>query len=253
MLEVIVYDSSRKSWEKNFMITAIVLGASGSVGQELVRELLDCTAFTSVVALVRKPLALKHTKLQQEMIPTMTGEALNQSVVRILQSSAGDAVGFSTLGIGAGTSKLSIEEHRAIDVELNTAFARALKSSGRVKHLAFMSAAGADPKAKVTGTGAAGFARYNRVKGEAEEGVKAEGPEIVSIFRPALIIGSQHSSRILEVLIPLFSFMTPSKYLSITTKQIAQAMIAAALHTPQKTAVYHYPEMKSWIERNSAS
>ena len=37
-----------------------------------------------------------------------------------------------------------------------------------MKHLAFMSAVGADPTASTRGSGAAGMARYARVKGEAE-------------------------------------------------------------------------------------
>jgi uncharacterized protein YbjT (DUF2867 family) len=128
-------------------------------------------------------------------------------------------------------------------VQLNAAFARGLKASGRVKHLAFMSGVGADPNASTTGSGAPGMARYARVKGEAEEAVKAGGPAVVSIFCPALIIGSQHTPWLLEKVLPAFSFMTPAKYRSITVDQIAKAMVATSLHTPAKSAVYHYPEM----------
>ncbi|MDB4956987.1 MAG: hypothetical protein JWO36_4556 [Myxococcales bacterium] len=149
----------------------------------------------------------------------------------------------SVLGVGAGTAKLTIDEHRAVDVQLNAAFARGLKVSGRVKHLAFMSAAGADPTAAATGSGAAGMARYARVKGEAEEAVNESGPAVVSIFRPAMIIGSQHTPWLLEKVLPAFSFVTPAKYKSITVEQIAKAMIATSLNTPAKSDVYHYPEM----------
>jgi uncharacterized protein YbjT (DUF2867 family) len=106
-----------------------------------------------------------------------------------------------------------------------------------------MSAAGADPTAASTGSGAAGMARYARVKGEAEEAVKESGAAVVSIFRPAMIIGSRHTPWLLEKVLPVFSFMTPLKYRSITVEQIAKAMIAASLHTPAKSDVYHYPEM----------
>jgi len=58
---------------------------------------------------------------------------------------------------------------------LDAAFAAGLEASGRVKHLAFMSAAGADPSAAVTGSGPAGMARYARVKGEAERAVSEAG------------------------------------------------------------------------------
>jgi uncharacterized protein YbjT (DUF2867 family) len=87
------------------------------------------------------------------------------------------------------------------------------------------------------------MARYARVKGEAEAAVKESGPAVVSIFRPAMIIGSQHTPWLLEKVLPAFSFMTPAKYKSITVEQIAKAMIATSLNTPPKSAVYHYPEM----------
>ena len=87
------------------------------------------------------------------------------------------------------------------------------------------------------------MARYARVKGEAEEAVKECGPAVVSIFRPAMIIGSQHTPWVLEKVLPAFSFMTPAKYKSITVEQIAKAMIATSLHPPAKSDVYHYPEM----------
>ena len=52
---------------------------------------------------------------------------------------------------------------------------------------------GAAPTAAATGSGAAGTARYAHVKGEAEEAVKESWPAVVSIFRPAMIIGSRHT------------------------------------------------------------
>lgn len=82
------------------------------------------------------------------------------------------------MGIGAGTGKITLEQHRAVDVDLNLAFARGLKESRRVKHFAFMSAVGANARATTAGPGGAGFARYNRVKGEAEEAVKATGLDV---------------------------------------------------------------------------
>jgi uncharacterized protein YbjT (DUF2867 family) len=115
-----------------------------------------------------------------------------------------------------------------------------------VKHLAFMSAVGANPTATTTGSGAAGMARYARVKGEAEEAVKESGPAVVSIFRPAMIIGSQHTPWLLEKVLPAFSFVTPARYKSITVGQIAKAMIATSLNPPAKSDVYYYPEMLAW-------
>src|SRR5206468_829046 len=120
----------------------------------------------------------------------------------------GEVFGFSALGVGAGTAKLSLDAHRAVDVDLNAAFARGLQASGKVQQLAFLSAIGANAGAKTTGSGAAGMARYARVKGEAEAAVTSQGPAVVSIFRPAMIIGSRHTPRLLAAVLPLFAPLT---------------------------------------------
>jgi uncharacterized protein YbjT (DUF2867 family) len=232
------------------MPAAIVLGASGSVGNALLEELIRDRSFTPIVTLVRRSqpdqLAMARgagVELREVLVPVMDPAALEAATTGALRSLDGDAAGFSVLGVGAGTAKLTIDQHRAVDVQLNAAFARALKASGHVRHLAFMSAAGANPTARATGSGAAGMPRYARVKGEAEEAVKAAGPAVVSIFRPGMIIGSRHTPWALEKVLPLFSFMTPAKYRSVTAAQIARAMVTTSLNPPSESAVYHHPEM----------
>jgi len=228
----------------------VVLGASGSVGNALVEELIRVGSFESVMTLVRRSQPAQvamardaRVQLHERLVPAMDPAVLETATVEGIRSLEGEVVGLSVLGIGAGTAKLTIDEHRAVDVQLNVAFARGLKASGRVKHLAFMSAVGADPNAATTGSGAAGMARYARVKGEAEEAVKRSGPAVVSIFRPAMIIGSQHTPWLLEKALPAFRFVTPAKYRSVTIQQIAKAMVATSLNPPTMSKVYHYPEM----------
>ena len=234
--------------------TAIVLGGSGSVGTALVRELLRDDWFDAVITLSRRslPEAVEMARplgrrLVEKLVPEMKPAPLAAATIDAAKELDGEAEGFSVLGVGAGTAKLTLEEHRAVDVALNEAFARALRDSGKVRHLAFMSAAGADPKAKASGSGAAGMSRYNRVKGESEEAVRANGPAVVSVFRPGMIIGSQHTPWLLEKALPLFSFVTPAKYRSIRVDQIGKAMIATAKHHPATSATYHYPEMMALI------
>lgn len=229
---------------------AVVLGASGSVGTALIKELIRNGAFNPIITLVRRPqpalVAMARgggIELREILVPSMNPASVEASTQEAIRSLSIDVVGLSVLGIGAETAKLTIDEHRAIDVHLNAAFARGLKASGRVKHLAFMSAVGSDAKASESGSGAAGMARYARVKGESEEAVKRDGPPVVSIFRPAMIIGSQHTPWILEKVLPLFSFLTPAKYKSISVEQIAKAMVKTSETIPAKSEIYHYPEM----------
>jgi uncharacterized protein YbjT (DUF2867 family) len=234
--------------------TAIVLGGSGSVGTALLRALFHDDGFGAVISLSRRSLpeavAMANSagrRLVEKIVPEMKAAPLAAAALAAAKECDGELEGFSVLGIGAGTAKLTLEEHRAVDVALNEAFARGLRDSGKVRHLVFMSAAGADPAAKTSGSGAPGMSRYNRVKGESEEAVRASGPPIVSVFRPAMIIGSRHTPWLLEKALPLFSFATPAKYKSVRVEQIAQAMVAAAKHRPKASATYHYPEMLALI------
>lgn len=234
--------------------TAIVLGGSGSVGTALLRELFHDDGFDAVITLSRRslPEAVAMARgagrtLVEKLVVDMKSGPLAAATLEAAREVDGDLEGFSVLGVGAGTAKLTLDEHRAVDVTLNETFARALRDSGKVRHLAFMSAVGADPTAKASGGGGAGMSRYNRVKGESEEAVRASGPAIVSVFRPAMIMGSQHTPWLLEKTLPLFSFVTPAKYKSIRVDQIAKAMIATAKHHPATSAIYHYPEMLALI------
>ncbi len=133
---------------------AVVLGASGSVGNALIKELIRNGSFNPIVTLVRRSQADQVAmarnagiELRETIVPAMDPAGVESATTEAIRSLEGDVAGLSVLGIGAGTAKLSIDQHRAVDVQLNAAFARGLKASGRVKHLAFMSAAGADPTA----------------------------------------------------------------------------------------------------------
>ena len=96
--------------------TALLLGASGSVGKALLAELERCTAFDRIIVLARNPLAQQPgPKVEVRTVPRMVPTALEQAVVDALRTGDAKAVGFSVLGVGAGTAKLSLEEHRAVD------------------------------------------------------------------------------------------------------------------------------------------
>jgi hypothetical protein len=92
-------------------------------------------------------------RLVEKLVPDMKPAPLAAAALDAAREVDGELEGFSVLGIGAGTAKLTLEEHRAVDVALNEAFARGLRDSGKVRHLAFMTAGGADPTANASGSG----------------------------------------------------------------------------------------------------
>jgi uncharacterized protein YbjT (DUF2867 family) len=228
--------------------TAILLGASGSVGKALLNDILRSAHFSRVVVVGRRSVltqASANATLEECLVPDMQPQALRQAVAAALQGRDAQAVGFSVLGVGAGTAQMSLAQHRAVDVDLNAAFAAGLHDSGRVRHLVFMSAIGADITASETGSGAAGMPRYARVKGEAEHAVLAQGLEVVSMLRPSVIEGSQNTPRVLSAALRVLSPLLPAKYRPIRTTEIARAMLALARTPPARSAVYAYKEMQA--------
>src|SRR5262249_1733334 len=121
--------------------TVIVLGASGSVGLALLRELFRDSDFGTVITGARRSLpeavALARDArrtLLEKLVPEMNPAALRAATLEAASGVEGELEAFSVLGVGAGTAKLSLEQHRAVDVALNEAFARALRDSGKAAH-----------------------------------------------------------------------------------------------------------------------
>jgi uncharacterized protein YbjT (DUF2867 family) len=52
----------------NQKMTAIISGATGLVGEQLLNQLLSDPAYGKVIAVVRKPLEIIHEKLEQQVI-----------------------------------------------------------------------------------------------------------------------------------------------------------------------------------------
>ncbi|MES2780225.1 MAG: hypothetical protein V4651_10050, partial [Bacteroidota bacterium] len=50
------------------MRIALIVGASGLIGKNCLYQLLETKEYTRVVALVRKPLAIKHHQLEQLVV-----------------------------------------------------------------------------------------------------------------------------------------------------------------------------------------
>lgn len=75
---------------------------------------------------------------------------------------------------------------------------------------------------------------YNRVKGEMETALKAQGWPRLTIARPSLLIGDREKRRAGEsFMAPLFRLL-PGKWKAIEAHTVAQALINAALSPAQE-------------------
>ncbi|MDR6157317.1 uncharacterized protein YbjT (DUF2867 family) [Chryseobacterium sp. SLBN-27] len=147
---------------------ALVIGATGATGKDLVEQLLQDRDFEEVHIFVRKPLKIQNDKLKIHVIDFDKPEEW-KNIVR------GD-VAFSCLGttLKAAGSK---EAQRKVDFDYQYEFAKAAKENN-VDDYILVSAYGANPKSKIF---------YSRMKGELEEAVKKLHFDKITIFKPGML------------------------------------------------------------------
>lgn len=159
---------------------AVLLGATGLIGQQLLRILLESAAYETVTALVRRPLA-EHPKLRQIVLADFAElESRSEAFV-----GAEDV--FCCLGTTirqAGTR----ERFRSVDFDYPVAAARLAKAAGAQRYV-LVSSMGAEAGSKIF---------YTRVKGETEAAVRALQLPMVSIVRPSLLLGDRAEFRLAE-------------------------------------------------------
>jgi len=97
---------------------AVVLGASGSVGNALIKRLIGNGSFKTIVTLVRRSqpgqvaMALDAgVELRETLVPAMDSAELEAATTNAIRSLEGDVVGLSVLGVGAG--KVPFDHRRA--------------------------------------------------------------------------------------------------------------------------------------------
>jgi uncharacterized protein YbjT (DUF2867 family) len=157
-------------------ITAIVLGATGLVGTEVVRELLDDQRCGHVVALGRRRSSLEHPRLEQRVVDFEDPESWRGSL-------QGDVL-FSALGTTIKKAGSQSAQHRVdYTYQLRIAEAAAL---GGVGTYVLVSATGADPQSLLF---------YSRMKGQLERDITALGFQRVCILRPGLLQGQRSERR----------------------------------------------------------
>jgi uncharacterized protein YbjT (DUF2867 family) len=192
---------------------AIVAGATGLVGRELVRQLCDHDGYTEVIALVRNPAEASFTaggaKLHVRALPT------GDEILR------GDefycALGTTIKKAGSQAA------FKAVDYSLVMDLAARAKAGG-VGRMVVITAVGSDPDSLFF---------YSRVKGEVERDLKALGLAKLDIYQPSLLLGHRTEARFAEGIatgmVPVLSLFCRGpllKYRPIHAAELARLMIA---------------------------
>lgn len=148
---------------------ALVIGATGATGKDLVNVLLQDTDYNEVVVFVRRLSGIIHPKLTEVLTDF---EKLEEVSVFI----KGDVL-FSCLGTTLKVAG-SKENQRHIDYEIPLKFAETAKKNG-VSKAVLLSAYGASSRSKVF---------YSRIKGELEDKMAKLAFDSYIVFRPGLLL-----------------------------------------------------------------
>jgi uncharacterized protein YbjT (DUF2867 family) len=190
---------------------AVVAGATGLVGRQILQLLAQDGRIAEVRALTRRPLQ------PQDKFPRV-----RECLVDFdrLQSNSdwfkADLV-FSALGTTIATAG-SQKAFRRVDFEYPLAIAKEARAAG-ARHFLFVSALGANPRS---------FFFYNRVKGELEEAILALGYPSVTIARPSLLLGEREEHRFGEEAAKRISWLLPGPWAPVHAFQVASALVRAA-------------------------
>jgi uncharacterized protein YbjT (DUF2867 family) len=192
--------------------TAIVIGATGLVGKQLVEKLIKDSSFEKVKIYVRSTTNFQSTKVEEFVIdfdyinnfePTIKGDVL-----------------FSCLGTTLNQAG-SKENQKLVDYTYQLEFAKIAKKNG-VPNYVLISSVGSDKKS---------FFFYNKIKGELESAVRKLHFKKTTILQPSILSGSRKENRLGETVgatvVDAFASVLPflKKYRSISGKQVAKAMI----------------------------
>ncbi|WP_144475153.1 NAD-dependent epimerase/dehydratase family protein [Cytobacillus oceanisediminis] len=206
--------------------TALIAGATGLIGKELLQFLLNGNEYDKVIAIVRRPVGIDHPKLDERIVD------FNQLEQRKQLFTADDV--FCCLGTTIKKAKTK-EAMWKIDVEYPISIATLASSEGAKKFL-LVSSMNADPESAFF---------YPRMKGKLEEEIKQIPFETTAIFRPSLLLGEREEFRFGErTAAAIFSklpflFTGPlRKYKAIEGRTVASAMYRVAQKNDKGLTVY---------------
>lgn len=214
------------------MKTALIAGATGLIGKQLLQLLLDDPYYEKVKAITRKPLEIQAGSKFENIILNFDNLSEQYAALK-----ADDV--FCCLGTTIRIAKTK-EAFRKVDFDYPLELARATKNQGASQYL-LVSALGADKNSGIF---------YNKVKGEVEEAIGQLSITSFHVFRPSLLLGERTVQRAGEgaaiAFFRLFGFLIPAKYKAIDSLKVARAMITLAKKSKLGCYIYESKELQGF-------
>ncbi|WP_286197926.1 NAD(P)H-binding protein [Bacillus sp. ISL-34] len=212
--------------------TALILGATGVVGTQLVKEISNSNIYSEIHFLTRREVKFTDPKCIGQVVDF---DNLSQYADLFKVTDV-----FICLGTTIKKAK-SKEAFRKVDYDYVIQAAKMAKTSN-VEKLLVITAMGANSKSKFF---------YSRVKGDVEGTLQHLELNTVHIFRPSLLLGEREEFRAGEKISGLLStfakfvFVGPLRpYHAIEANKVAAAMYAAAQTKAQGYHFYNSDEIE---------
>ena len=208
---------------------AVIIGATGAVGREILEEVLEKEFYKKVYVLGRSSVTklMDNEKLEKIVVDF---ESLEFDI-NILNN----ADVFAALGTTIKIAKTK-ENQRKIDLGYTINFAKMCE--GRVKSFNIVSAIAANSRSK---------SFYSSLKGELEEQLQKMNLGTLRIYRPSLLIAKRVDKRMMEdffiKLSPMLKFILHGKfekYSPIEVELLGKEMVRFAIENKgEKTYTYN--------------
>ncbi len=206
--------------------SAVIIGATGLVGNALIKQILKSNHFEKVTILVRKPSGIVDAKLTEQII--------DFGNIKDLKIDATDY--FCCLGTTMAVAKTKANFEK-VDYEYPLEFGKLAKSNNALS-FSIITAAGAS-------TTSAFY--YSKVKGRIENELKALHLSHLAIFRPSMLLGDRKESRLGEkigqVVMNALDFLIPDKYKAIEADKIAISMLNWSINPTKDFRYFESDEM----------
>jgi len=219
----------------------VVLGATGMIGQGVVRECLADNGIDAVISIGRSPSGVNHPKFTEKLHPNLADELVDPAAIE--EEIAGAGALFFCLGVpSAGMSEA---DYRRVTYDLTLSVAAAMSTTNPDSTFVYVSGEGADSTEK-------GRVMWARVRG-ATENALLKLPELKTyILRPAFIQPRNGATsrvtvyrwiyRIAAPLYPLIKRILPNY--TTDTESLGRAMIALA-RTGSTTRILRSKDMNT--------
>lgn len=200
-----------------------LIGASGLVGKEIIRQLTEQPELTELTLILRRPLGYYQNIKTKELLINDFNNLRAELEGKLFADVFICALG-TTMKTAGGK-----ESFRKVDYDFVVEFARIAQNNG-VQKLIIVSAKGANPES---------IFFYNRIKGEMEKAVRNEFSRHLIFLRPGLLVGLERTeNRFGERLsVQLYEFIKPilpsslNKELATDVLELANKIVQDAIQS----------------------